>query len=207
MSSGAGTRPAASPTSPRCSISMTCRASTPRPSHARPTHSDTWFRSAEGPRPSNSPTPSMRSAIHAAITLDELMAAAPSLEWLHDMAKRKVTAHRLEESAATSRPAIPLPTTALWRINKRRQTIYVHLSVPPDQRMDLRNRAPRQAQREEELEPRHGPGRTSAHRRQSGQSVKKSLTSLTPLTEFWFSSLETTDITDARQRSQWAYRS
>ena len=70
-----------------------------------------------------------------ALTLDELSAKAPGLEWLRDSTKLKATLHRLTDCQyiAVGNPAAK---DGLWRINGRRQTIYVHSDVPPDQRTD-----------------------------------------------------------------------
>jgi Family of unknown function (DUF5906) len=71
----------------------------------------------------------------SALTLDELSVVAPGLEWLRDLAKRKVTSHRLTECQYVAIDN-PVAKDGLWRINGRRQTIYVHLDVPPDRRVD-----------------------------------------------------------------------
>jgi hypothetical protein len=69
-----------------------------------------------------------------ALTINELMAKAPGLEWLRDISKRAVMGHRITDCNYV---AIDNPSAkdGLWKINGRRQTIYVHLDVPPDQRI------------------------------------------------------------------------
>ena len=71
-----------------------------------------------------------------ALTINELMAVAPSLEWLRDLTKRVAIGHRIEdcEYVAIDNPAAK---DSLWRINGRRQTIYVRLDVPTDQRLEV----------------------------------------------------------------------
>jgi len=63
-----------------------------------------------------------------ALTFNELLAVAPSLEWLRDLAKRKIAAHRLHECKY-----IPVknPGTKrnLWRIKGQRQAIYAHADL------------------------------------------------------------------------------
>jgi hypothetical protein len=70
-----------------------------------------------------------------ALTIDELVVNAPGLEWLRDVSKRAVTGHRITDCQYV---AVDNPTAkdGLWKIDGRRQTIYVHLDVPPDQRVD-----------------------------------------------------------------------
>jgi Family of unknown function (DUF5906) len=70
-----------------------------------------------------------------ALTIDELMVVAPALEWLRDGAKRVVGGYRIAECQYV---AIDNPTAkdGLWRINGRRQTIYVHSDVSPEKRAD-----------------------------------------------------------------------
>jgi hypothetical protein len=70
------------------------------------------------------------------LTIDELMVVAPNLEWLRDATKRGVTGHRISDCSYV---AIKNPTAkdGLWKINGRRQTIYVHSDVPPDQRVNV----------------------------------------------------------------------
>jgi hypothetical protein len=63
-----------------------------------------------------------------ALTVDMLIAVAPSLEWMHDITKRKAAAHRLADCQyllARNRGA----KDGLWRINKRRQAIYARLET------------------------------------------------------------------------------
>jgi len=71
-----------------------------------------------------------------ALTLDELMVAAPALSWIRERAKNKYAAHLLAECryvAVRNNAA----NDGLWRINSRRQVIYVHSkNVPPEQRID-----------------------------------------------------------------------
>ena len=71
-----------------------------------------------------------------ALTLDELSAKAPGLEWLRDSTKLKATLHRLTDCqyVAVDNPAAK---DGLWRIKGRRQTIYVHLDVASDQRVNV----------------------------------------------------------------------
>jgi hypothetical protein len=71
-----------------------------------------------------------------ALTINELMAVAPNLECLIDPEKRKGTAYRITECQyiATKNP---LAKDGLWRINKRRQVIYVRRDVREDQRVDV----------------------------------------------------------------------
>ena len=70
-----------------------------------------------------------------ALTINELMVAAPALEWLRDVTKRAVTGHRITDCQYI---AIDNPNAkdGLWKINGRRQAIYVHSDVPPDQRVN-----------------------------------------------------------------------
>ena len=70
-----------------------------------------------------------------ALTINELMAIAPGLEWLRDVSKRGITGHRIADCnyVAVDNPAAK---DGLWKIDGRRQTIYVRLDVPPDQRVD-----------------------------------------------------------------------
>jgi len=71
-----------------------------------------------------------------ALTLDELMAVAPGLEWLRDMANRKISSHRLMDCQYVA-VRNPGAKDNLWRINARRQTIYARLDLPPKQRIDV----------------------------------------------------------------------
>jgi hypothetical protein len=72
----------------------------------------------------------------AALTIDELMAKAPSLEWLRDKDKRKFTMHQLTECGYVA-VRNPGAKDDLWRINNRRQVIYVRLDLSQDQRIDV----------------------------------------------------------------------
>jgi hypothetical protein len=69
-----------------------------------------------------------------ALTIDELMVVAPSLEWLRDATKRTVGGYRIAECQYV---AIDNPTAkdGLWRIKGRRQTIYVHVDISPEKRV------------------------------------------------------------------------
>jgi hypothetical protein len=69
-----------------------------------------------------------------ALTIDELSAMAPSLEWLHDPTKRKSTSYRITDCGYVMIEN-PDAKDGLWRINKRRQAIYVHTDTSPDQRI------------------------------------------------------------------------
>jgi hypothetical protein len=71
-----------------------------------------------------------------ALTINELMAVAPSLESLRNPDRRKGTSHRLAECGYV---AIGNPTAkdSLWRIKGQRQTIYVHEDIPADRRVDV----------------------------------------------------------------------
>jgi hypothetical protein len=71
----------------------------------------------------------------AALTLDMLMAEAPTLEWLRDMGKRNVVPHRLAECQYVA-VGNPNAKDGFWKAAKQRLTIYVHLDVPPDQRVN-----------------------------------------------------------------------
>jgi hypothetical protein len=70
-----------------------------------------------------------------ALTINELMAATPTLEWLRDPDARKAIPHRFAECQYV---AVGNPTAKdkLWRINGQRQAIYVHQDVPDVQRVD-----------------------------------------------------------------------
>jgi hypothetical protein len=72
----------------------------------------------------------------SAVTIIELMAAAPSLEWLRDPDARKSIPHRFAECQYI---AVGNPTAKdkLWRINGQRQVIYVRKDVPENQRVDI----------------------------------------------------------------------
>jgi hypothetical protein len=71
-----------------------------------------------------------------ALTINELMAKAPGLEWLRDVSKRAATHHRITDCNYVAVDN-PKAKDGLWKINDRRQTIYVHLDVSPDQRIDV----------------------------------------------------------------------
>jgi hypothetical protein len=71
-----------------------------------------------------------------ALTINELMAAAPTLEWLRDLDARKSIPHRFAECQYVA-VSNPYAKDKLWRINGQRQAIYVHKDVPPDQRVDV----------------------------------------------------------------------
>jgi len=69
-----------------------------------------------------------------ALTLDDLIVKAPGLDWLRDIAKRKFTSYRLSDCQyiALSNPDAE---DKLWKINGRRQTIFVHQDVAPERRI------------------------------------------------------------------------
>lgn len=69
-----------------------------------------------------------------ALTLNELMVVAPSLEWLRDP-KRKFAAYRPTDCQYIA-VRNPDAKDKLWKINGRRQTIYAHRDLPPQQRID-----------------------------------------------------------------------
>jgi hypothetical protein len=69
-----------------------------------------------------------------ALTIDELSAVAPSLEWLRDPTKRKSTSYRITDCGYVMIEN-PAAKDGLWKINGRRQAIYVHADTPPDQRI------------------------------------------------------------------------
>jgi hypothetical protein len=69
-----------------------------------------------------------------AVTINELANAAPGLEWLRDATKRVATGYRITECQYVAIEN-PTATDGLWRINGRRQTIYVHSDVPPEKRV------------------------------------------------------------------------
>jgi hypothetical protein len=71
-----------------------------------------------------------------ALTIDELMVVAPGLEWLRDVTKRSATGHRLSDCGYIA-IANPVAKDGLWRINGRRQTIYVREDVPPHRRVEV----------------------------------------------------------------------
>jgi hypothetical protein len=70
-----------------------------------------------------------------ALTLDMLMAAAPGLEWLRDMGKRNTVPFRLEECRYVA-ISNPRAKDGVWKAGGQRLTIYVHLDVPENQRVD-----------------------------------------------------------------------
>jgi hypothetical protein len=69
-----------------------------------------------------------------ALTIDDLIVAAPSLEWLHEPAKRKFSSYRLSDCqyVAISNPDAK---DELWKINGRRQIIYAQRNLTPEQRI------------------------------------------------------------------------
>jgi len=69
-----------------------------------------------------------------ALTINELMVTAPALEWLRDLTKRTVTGHRIADCGYVMIEN-PDAKDGLWKINGRRQAIYVHSDTPPDQRI------------------------------------------------------------------------
>ena len=71
-----------------------------------------------------------------ALTIDELSAVAPSLEWLCDPTKRKSTSYRITDCGYVMTEN-PSAKDGLWKINGRRQAIYVHADTPPDQRITV----------------------------------------------------------------------
>ena len=71
-----------------------------------------------------------------ALTIVELMAVAPALEWLRDHSKRRATAYRLTECHYIAADN-PNAKDGLWKINGRRQTIYVRADIPSEQRIDV----------------------------------------------------------------------
>jgi hypothetical protein len=71
-----------------------------------------------------------------ALTIDELSIVAPDLEWLRDPAKRKHTSYRITDCGYVA-VNNPDAKDKLWRVNGRRQMIYVHSDTPPDQRVDV----------------------------------------------------------------------
>jgi hypothetical protein len=72
-----------------------------------------------------------------ALTIDELTVVAPGLECLRDPAKRRATSHQLAECQYIAVRNPVAKTDGLWRINKRRQAIYVRLDLPSEQRVDI----------------------------------------------------------------------
>jgi hypothetical protein len=71
-----------------------------------------------------------------AVTINEVMASAPSLEWLHDLEARRSVPHRFAECHYVS-IGNPFAKDKLWRINGQRQVIYVHKDVPDLQRVEV----------------------------------------------------------------------
>jgi hypothetical protein len=71
-----------------------------------------------------------------ALTLDELMAVAPSLEWLRDPSKRRATSHQLTECQYLN-TRNPVAKDGLWKIGGRRQAIYARSELTPEQRVDV----------------------------------------------------------------------
>jgi Family of unknown function (DUF5906) len=69
-----------------------------------------------------------------ALTIDELSAVAPSLEWLRDPTKRKSVSYRITDCGYVMAEN-PDAKDGLWKINGRRQAIYIHTDTPPDQRI------------------------------------------------------------------------
>jgi hypothetical protein len=69
-----------------------------------------------------------------ALTLDDLMGIAPSLEWLRDHSKRKFAAYRLSDCQYIA-VHNPDAKDKLWKITGRRQAIYAHRDLAPQQRM------------------------------------------------------------------------
>ena len=68
------------------------------------------------------------------LTLDDLMVVAPSLEWLREPAKRKFSSYRLSDCQYVI-VGNPDAKDKLWKINGRRQTIYAHRNLTPEQRI------------------------------------------------------------------------
>jgi hypothetical protein len=69
-----------------------------------------------------------------ALTISELSAVAPSLEWLRDPTKRKSTSYRITDCGYVMIEN-PDAKDGLWKINGRRQAIYIHTDTPPTQRI------------------------------------------------------------------------
>jgi hypothetical protein len=62
------------------------------------------------------------------------MVKAPGLEFLRDIPKRGILTHRITDCNYVAVDN-PKAKDGLWKIDGRRQTIYVHLDVPPEQRV------------------------------------------------------------------------
>jgi hypothetical protein len=72
-----------------------------------------------------------------ALTFDELMVVAPGLESLHNPVGRKAASYQLTECQYLPIRNPSAKTDGLWRINGRRQVIYVHADQPSEQRVDI----------------------------------------------------------------------
>jgi hypothetical protein len=73
-----------------------------------------------------------------ALTINELMVVAPSLESLRNPDRRKGTSYRLAECGYVA-IGNPIAKDRLWRIKRQRQTIYVREDIPANQRIDAAN--------------------------------------------------------------------
>jgi len=69
-----------------------------------------------------------------ALTINELSTKAPGLDWLRDLTKRKATSYRIADCGYIMIEN-PDAKDGLWRVNGRRQAIYVHTDTPLDQRI------------------------------------------------------------------------
>jgi hypothetical protein len=70
-----------------------------------------------------------------ALTIDQLIAVAPGLEWLQDKEKRRITSHRLMDGGYIS-VGNPTSKQGLWVIDKRRQAIFARLELTMQERTD-----------------------------------------------------------------------
>ena len=70
-----------------------------------------------------------------ALTIMELVAAAPELEWLQVLKMRRVVRRRLEDNGYTIVVNPNAKTDGMWRIDGKRQAIYARASLDQTQRM------------------------------------------------------------------------
>jgi len=121
--------------SPHCFTNTTYRASTPRPNRRRWKPFGTWSLHVVVLPTVSWLTQSTPLKNPPALTLDDLMVAAPGLEWLRDQAKRKFASYRLSDCQYIA-VRNPDAKDKLWKINGRRQIIYARQDLTPEQRTD-----------------------------------------------------------------------
>jgi hypothetical protein len=68
------------------------------------------------------------------LIIDDLVSAAPTLDWLYEPKSRRIVSHRLEDCGYI-RVANPDNMQGLWKVNGKRCVIYAHKDLSPADRL------------------------------------------------------------------------